>query len=144
MKDEYEEEHFQIYNVLDRLREECQEQYGSLYKASKAYGSHHLNKYLGATAYSLGFKMLTKMCKFLNISYQYALFGGIKENFVEQKQTFKNFYKVYKELYRGDTDHVVYASYWFAKTGKQTTIPIKYLIKVAKKSRKTVDFLVGG
>lgn len=144
MSVQYDEEYYDILNAIDRLREECRVQYGSLYKASKAYGSHHLNKHLGTTAYSLGFKTLTKLCKFLNISYQYALLGGVKENFEEQTITLNNFYRIYKEIYEGEVDPLVYHSCWRVWTKKSTTFPLKYLIKLAKKSRKTIDFLLKG
>lgn len=138
MYKDYEEEYFQIYNIIDRLREECERQYGSLYKASKIYGSHHLNKYLNTGATHLGIKMLVKLCKFLNISLQYAVFGGVNNNYNEQEITFNNFYREYKECYKGNVDHLVYHAYW------KKTMPLKYLIRVAKRSRKTIDFLIGG
>lgn len=138
VKDDFEEEHFQIYNIIDRLRDECIRKYGCIGKASKAYGSRNLNKYLSSNAYSLGFKLLVKICKFLDISVQFAVFGGEKQNYKEQTITFNNFYREYKECYKGNVNHSVYASYWKGR------IPIKYLIKVSKKSKKTIDFLIGG
>lgn len=144
MKSDYTEEYYDILNVIDRLREECIRQYGNLFRASKVFGSRNLNKYLNTNAYSLGFKLLTKLCKFLNISYQYALIGGERENFKEQTITLNNFYRIYKDIYQGEVDHQVYSCYWLVKTGKVKTIPLKYLIKLSKKSKKTIDFLIGG
>lgn len=143
MTKDFEEEHFQIYNIIDRLREECREQYGSLYKASKFFGQS-LNKYLSNSACHLGFGLLIRLCRFLNISIQYATFGGVKENFVEQKITLNNFYKTYKEVNAGNVDHNVYVLWWNFKNGKRNAVSLKYIINTAKKSRKTVDFLLGG
>ena len=75
MKIDTSEEYYDILNTIDRLRGECIKQYGNVNKASKYFGSRHLNKYLNSNAYSLGFNLLTKICKFLDISYQFALFN---------------------------------------------------------------------
>lgn len=144
MKADYSEEYYDVLNIIDRLREECVNQYGTLYKAAKAFGSRHLNKYLNANAYSLGLKNLMKICKFLNISLEYALNGGVKENYQEQIPTFNNFYRIYKDIYKGEVDHQVYIDCWLVRKGRRTTIPLKYLIKIAKRSKKTLDFLIGG
>ena len=140
----YDEEYYDVLNAIDRLRDECVRKYGSLGQAAKAYGDINLNKYLNTCAYSLGFKLLTKLCKFLNISYQFALLGGVKDNFVEQPITLKNFYKIYKEVYEGEVDRHVYHSCWRYWNNKTSAFPLKYLIKLAKKSNKTIDFLLKG
>lgn len=144
MKDDFEEEHFQTYNIIDRLREECQRQYGSLYKAAKAYGSPHLNRYLNTGATHLGLVLLLKICKFLDVSLQWAVFGGKKDSFIDQNITLNNFYKEYKEANKGNCDHNVYVCWWNFKHGRRASITLKYLIKTAKKSRKTIDYLIGG
>lgn len=141
---EYDEEYYDILNTIDRLRDECIKIYGSIFKASKIYGSRNLNKYLNTNAYSLGLKNLQKICKFLNISLQYAVFGGKREDYKDSINTYNNYYRIYKDIYKGRVDHSVYCCYWLAKNGKRSTIPLKYLIKLAKKSKKTVDFLIRG
>lgn len=140
--EEYDQEYYDILNVIDRLRDEVIRRYGSIHRASKEYG-YSLNRLLYSGAYRLGFSAITNICKFLNVSYQWTIFGGDdKGSYIEQEHTFNNFYKVYKEVYKGNTDHRVYVCYHFAS--KHKGFPMKYLIKLAKKSKKTIDFLIGG
>lgn len=142
--EDYEEEHYQIYNIIDRLRDECIEQYGSLWKASKVFGTVHLNKFLSRTATHIGMKMLLRVCKFLNVSLQYACFGGRKDKYVDQNVTLNNFYREYKEYYKGRCDHNVYVIWWSFKTGRRSAMSLKYLLKLAKRTGKTIDYLIGG
>ena len=138
MTKDYVDEHFQIYNIIDRLRDICIRKYGYIGKASKAFGSRNLNKYLSSNAYSLGFNLLKRLCKFLDISFQYAVFGVGDKKYVEQTITYNNFYKEYKKIYKGNTNRSVYRNYW------RGSASLKYLIDVARKSGKTIDYLIGG
>ena len=140
MSVQYDEEYYDILTIIDRLREECVDRYGNLFRASKAYGDRNLNRYLNTNAYSLGLKNLKKICKFLNISYQYAVFGGNKGVFDDSPITLNNFYRIYKRVYEGEVDKYVYHGYWRLKNKRSSTFPLKFLIKLAKRSNKTIDF----
>lgn len=142
-RNDCEEEHYQIYNIIDRLREEAQRQYGSLYKASKVYG-YALNRYLSYDSVHLGFVLLVRICKFLNVSVNWAVFGGEKEPYIDQEITLNNFYETYKAVNKNNCDHNVYVCWWFFQNKKRTSMPLRYLIRTAKQSRKTIDYLIGG
>lgn len=129
---------YQTLIIIDRLRDICIRRYGCLNKAAEAFKDMNLNKYLNSNAYSLGFNLLRRLCEFLNISYQYAVFGGKEEPLSVTEYTYKNFYNEYKRIYKDNVGHAVYQSYW------KHRMPLKHLINLAQRTGKTIDYLIGG
>jgi len=140
------DEYYTLLDVTDRLVEEMKSKYRFISRASKAFGK--CDKYFGNLLCLYcppRTKTLIAICKMLDVSLQYAVFGGNKESFKDIKETtYKNFVDVYNTAYKGRKCSSVSALISSWKAGKSKYIPLKYLIKVAREQKVTIDWLIGG
>lgn len=141
------DEYYTILDTIDRLIEIIRDKYGSLCKASVHYGKSYA--YFTYTLYTAckapRTKTLKELCEFLNVSMDYVVFGTNKEEYTGPKEiTYKNFIDMYNTVYKGrKCSSVSSLLSMYNKTG-HLQVPLKYLIKVAREQKVTIDWLIGG
>lgn len=143
---DFEREYYDSINMVDNIRKILYKRYGSIYRAEKELGyiKGTLNRTYNMYMNPINLKGLKRICKALNISFQYAVFGGREESLSLQKITFKNLYQLYKNAYWGNKNPKVGSVICGAAKGRYTSVPLKYLIRIAREQRVTIDWLLGG
>lgn len=138
--------YYDILNAIDRLKELLEDKYGSLYKASITMGLHktYLPKILGDCYMFPRIPLLYRICKELGVSMHYVVMGYGDRTFTDSTLSFNNFLNTYDTLYKGEKHMSLNTSVCRFKQGLQKTLPLKYLIKVARRHRVTIDWLTGG
>lgn len=139
-------EYYQLLNTNDRLIEIILSRYKSIFEAEKALG------YKRGTLYSrfyercctANLKGLNRLLKALNVSFQYAVFGTGDPEYKIKDLTFKNLYDTYMSAYVNRKNPKVTAAICNAYHKKARAVPLKYLIRIARKQRKSIDYLLEG
>lgn len=142
---DWDREHFIILNALDRCNRLVLERYSSYRQFGLQNGDslnhmYHTMNYI----FNTNLKGLTKICKALDVSYQWALFGTGEMKFKVHQRTFKNLKKTWDEFYEGRKSFLISSAICQAVRGKTKAVPLKYLIRVARECNKDVDWLLGG
>lgn len=75
----------------------------------------------------------------------YVVFGKDREEYTGPKEiTYKNFIDMYNTAYKGrKCSSISSLLSMYNKTG-HLQVPLKYLIKVAREQKVTIDWLIGG
>lgn len=145
--DRWGDEYYTLLDVVDRLIDLLTERYTSLYKASKAFGKHYtyFTKNLYTTCTPPRTKTIIDICKFLNVNMNYVVFGIDKGEYTGPSEvSYKNFMTVYNSVYKGLKCPVLNTLMCQWHKIKYKHIPLKYLIKVAREQKVTIDWLIGG
>lgn len=145
--DRWKDEYYTLIDVVDRCIDLLTDKYGTLYRASLAFGKSraYFNKTLSCTYTPPRTVTLTNICKFLNVSIDYVVFGTNKEEYKGPVNiTYKNFIDIYNTAYKGCKCPRLNACLCMWKKIPYKQIPLKYLIKVAREQKVTIDWLIGG
>lgn len=141
---DFEDEYYILLNCLDRLQKECYDKYGSVYKAEKALGYCHGElMWRFNSGITPNLKGLKRLCKGLDISFQWAILGEGSKKYVCKDINFENLKKVYDTGYYNNKNMKVGAAICMARHGKTASVPLKYLIRIARQQRVTIDYLLG-
>lgn len=142
----FEAEYYILLNAVDRIREVLINRYGHIAEAERrlGYNRSELNRRFSSICITPNVRGLDRLLKALNLSYQYILFGGTETPYSLDKMTLKNFEKTYNECYQERKNPRITAMLTKTKAGKCRSVALKYLIRVAREQRKTVDWLLGG
>ena len=143
---DFEREYYQLLNAVDNLKEIICRKYQNFSKAERELGYHRAELRLRFDYHLIppNLKGLKRLCKLLDISFHYAIFGGREEPYSVTDFTFKNFKKIYDEKYEGRKNPIVSELLRQVNKGRITAIPLKYLIRVAREQHVTIDWLIGG
>lgn len=143
---DFESEYYTMLSAVDRMIELLEDKYGSLFKASKSLGFHptYLTKQLSIFCACPRVMTIDKICKGLDISLNYAILGYGERQYTENTGSFKNFLSLYKDRYKGKHHMSLNVSICLINKGVIKSIPLKYLIRVAREQHVTIDWLIGG
>lgn len=143
---DFDREYYILLNGIDNIREILYSRYGSLYNAEKCLGyyKHQLSLTYNSYRNPLNLKGLKRICKALDISFQYAIFGGTEESYKVDKITFKNLHRIYSDKYDGKKNPNITSGITQASKGKTTSVALKYIIRIAREQGVTIDWLLGG
>lgn len=145
--EKWKDEYYTLLDAVDRLIELLKERYGSLCKASLAFGKSvtYFSSRLQSCCAPPLTKNIASVCRLLNVNIDYVVFGTNRGEYKGPAElTYKNFINTYHTAYKGrKCDSVsVILSRWDKR--KEKHIPLKYLIKVAREQKVTIDWLIGG
>lgn len=143
---DFETEYYIILNCIDRLKSILIDRYGNLNRASivLGYTARDLYRRFEYLCILPNLKGLAKLCKRLDISFQYAILGGDEEYYKVSKITFGNLRKLYSSAYVDRKNPLITAAICNAYFGRTKSVPIKYLIRIAREQRVTIDWLLEG
>lgn len=143
---DFDREYYILLNCVDRLINLLKDKYGTLSKASIAMGYKskvELQHRLKYKCIVPNFKGLKRICKALNISFDYAIFGeGLKEYKHSDTLSFNNFIETYNNYYWLNKHPLITQSIYDLSINKRQYLPLKYIIKVARDTHKSIDELV--
>lgn len=143
----WKDEYYTLLSAVDRLLHILYSRYRSLSKASKDFGKceSYFDKTLAAYSTPPRTKTLYNICKHLNVSMNYVVFGGSEETFKDCIElTYNNFIRLYNTAYKGHKHSSINALLCMWDRLPYKSIPLKYLIKVAREQKVTIDWLIGG
>lgn len=142
---DFETEYYQQLFCNDNLRQLAIDKYGSIAACSRAIGLLEDSLY---TRFSRceppNMKGLRRLCKGLNVSFEYAVFGGRETPYTVENITYNNLRKIYNERYKGKKNVILSSLLSAVRRGHTKSIPLKYLIRIAREQNVTIDWLVGG
>lgn len=143
---DFESEYYILLNAVDRIRDTLIARYGYFAEAERrlGYGRTELTKRYSWGCIIPNIRGLDRLLRALNLSYQYIIFGGEETPYSINRMTLKNFEKVYNEGYEGRKNPRISAMLTKTKAGKCRSVALKYLIRVAREQRRTIDWLLGG
>ena len=142
---EFDLEYYQLLFCNDNLRKLAIDKFGSIAACSRAIGLSEDGLYTRfSQSVPPNMKGLRRLCKGLNVSFEYAVFGGREEPYTVENITYNNLRKIYKEKYSGHKLHTLSSLLYQTKIGLTKSIPLKYLIRIAREQNVTIDWLVGG
>lgn len=143
---DFESEYYTMLNAVDRMIELLEDKYGSLFSASKALGFHptYLTKQLSICCACPRAMTIAKICKGLDISLNYAILGYGERQYTDSTGSFKNFVSLYKDRYKGKHHRSLDMSICRINKGIIKNLPLKFLIRIAREQRVTIDWLIGG
>lgn len=143
---DFEAEYYQLLNTIDNLKSIILRKYTDFSKAERAlkYNRGELRRRFDYLFITPNLKGLKRLCKGLNISYHYAIFGGEEEPYKDFEITFNNFKRLYREKYTERRNPIIASLLVCIKNKKTSSIPLKYLIRMSKEHRVTIDWLLGG
>ena len=142
---EFDLEYYQLLFCNDNLKNIIYSKYKSIKECARALGYSEYglsNRFTQCEPPNM--KGLRRLCKGLNVSFEYAIFGGHEEPYTVENITYNNLRKIYKEKYSGHKLHILSSLLYQTKTGHTKSIPLKYLIRIAREQNVTIDWLVGG
>lgn len=144
-KDDCDWAYYCILNALDNIRQIAIDKYGNLNAAARAIGSSRkaLVDFLDAR-YLVGMRAFCKYCKAFNIGLHYVFFKKGERHWTIDKISFTNLKKTYDACYWMCKYYRIGNSISMAIARRTNTVPLKYVLKIAKEQRKTVDWLLGG
>lgn len=143
----WKDEYYTLLDTVDRLIELLKEKYESLPKASVAFGktSSYFSARLQSNCAAPRTKTIKDICQLLNVNINYVVFGTDRGGYEGPVEiTYKNFIDTYNNVYKGRKCSSISTilSNWDTRKYKQ--IPLKYLIKIAREQKVTIDWLIGG
>lgn len=143
----FEEEYYILLNTCDRLSQLLKERYGSFYAAEKAlgYNRHELYNRFEALCVTPNLRGLKRLCKLLDISLQWTIFGGDdKGTYGDKQYTYGNLKRLYNLAYYERKNPLITRLIHHCSAGRLSCMPLKYLIRIAREQRVTIDWLVEG
>lgn len=142
----FDTEYYIILNCIDRINNILIDRYGSAYKASTVlgYAVGELNRRLNLECEPPNIRGLKRLLPKLDISYQYAILGEGERKYTVTGITFNNLKKIYTERYVGRKNPVLSSILCKIKNGETCSVPLKFLIRIAREQRVTIDWLLGG
>lgn len=143
---DFDSEYYTMLNAIDRLKEALEGKYGSLYKASKALGfcQSDLTKRLATNCIPPTLKSLVRICKGADLDIDNIVLGTDKKNCTIGKVTFNNLKKIWQERYYGRRSPVLASAFCSINKGKLSSVPMKYLIRIAREQHVSIGWLIGG
>lgn len=145
--EKWKDEYYTLLDTVDRLIELLKEKYDSLSKASVAFGktSTYFSASLQSNCVAPRTKTIKDICQLLNVNINYAVFGTDRRGYDGPIEiTYKNFIETYHNVYKGRKCSSISTILSSWDTRKHKHIPLKYLIKVAREQKVTIDWLIGG
>lgn len=145
--EKWKDEYYTLLDTVDRLIELLKEKYESLPKASIAFGksSTYFSARLQSSCAAPRTKTIKDICQLLNVNINYVVFGTDRGGYDgPSKITYKNFIDTYHNVYKGRKCSSISTILSSWDTRKHRQIPLKYLIKVAREQKVTIDWLIGG
>lgn len=143
----FDEEYYIILNVCDRLGHLLRERYKTYAAAERALGycDGELYNRFDFMCTPPNLRGLKRLCKLLDISLQWTIFGGDDKGHYGNKQyTYGNLKRLYKSAYVGRKNPLIAALISHVTNNRLKCIPLKYLIRIAREQRVTIDWLVEG
>lgn len=143
----FEEEYYILLNVCDRLSQFLRDKYGTFRAAERALGYTRGELYnrFEYKCITPNLRGLKKLCKKLDISLQWAIFGGDdKGTYGDKQYTYGNLKRLYESAYYGRKNPLITFLISHCRQGRLSCMPLKYLIRIAREQRVTVDWLVEG
>ena len=143
---DFESEYYTLLDAIERIRGTLITRYGRIAEAERqlGYARSELNRRFSSCCIIPNVKGLDRLLKSLDLSYQYIIFGGVETPYSLDKMTLNNFERVYNEAYAEHKNPRVTSMLTKVKAGKCRSVALKYLIRVARERRKTIDWLLGG
>lgn len=143
---DFDSEYYTMLDAIDRLKESLEEKYGSLYKAGPALGYHKsdLVKRFTTCCVPPTIKSLVRICKGADLGLDYIVTGTGTRHCTIGEVTFNNLKKIWQEKYYGRRSPVLSTAICALNKGKLSSLPMKYLIRIAREQHVTIEWLIGG